>query len=65
MSEDRIINIETKIAHQELLIEELNKVIYDQQKAIDILEKRITSLSQRLQEFTEDVGPANQKPPHY
>lgn len=66
--ENRFINLETKISHQEHLLEELNQVIYRQQKQIDQLEKQVALLTQRLQEASEDsrlIGPANEKPPHY
>lgn len=66
--ETRFIDLETKIAHQELLLEELSQVLYEQQKTIDKLEARLTLLSKRMDEAVEggpEVGPANQKPPHY
>jgi SlyX protein len=31
MNEERLIEIESKLAHQEMLIEELNQVLYKQQ----------------------------------
>ena len=65
MNEERLIAIETKIAHQEFLIEELNQVVYEQQKTIDQLEKKITNLTNRVLETPEEAGPTHQKPPHY
>lgn len=65
MNDERFIAIETKIAHQEILIEELNQVIYEQQKSLDILEAQLKRLTARVLEGTEDIGPANQKAPHY
>lgn len=68
MTEQRLIDLETKIAHQELLIEELNQVVYEQQKVVDKLEKTLSSLVKRFQdaliEGNEIRGP-NEKPPHY
>lgn len=68
MTEQRLIDIETKIAHQEYLIEELNQVIYTQQKTIDRLEHTLTSLAKRFKEAmsteNEIRGP-DEKPPHY
>jgi SlyX protein len=37
MNEDRLIEIETKIAYQEQTIKDLNDVIYEQQKEIERL----------------------------
>jgi SlyX protein len=68
MSENRFIDIETKIAHQEHQLEELSQVLYEQQKTIDNLEKRLLQLTKKFEDSLEgspDVGPANQKPPHY
>jgi SlyX protein len=68
MTETRFIDIETKIAHQELQLEELSQVLYQQQKTIDQLEKRLVQMSKKFEEAlegTDDIGPANQKPPHY
>jgi SlyX protein len=69
MSEERLVEIETKIAFQEQTIEDLNDVLYKQQQEIerlgsicDALVKRIKELS----EFTPGIdAPANEKPPHY
>lgn len=68
MNEERLIQIETKIAHQEFLIEELNQVIYEQQKTIDKLEVTLNSFAKRLKEvLTEgnDVRGPDERPPHY
>lgn len=67
MTEDRLIDIETKIAHQEHLLEELSQVLYEQQKTIDHLEKRLILLTKKFEDAndTGEIGPANQKPPHY
>ena len=69
MSEDRLVEIETKLAFQEQTIEDLNDVLYEQQQEIerlgaicDALVKRVKELS----EFTPGIdAPANEKPPHY
>ncbi len=68
MLEDRLINIETKIAYQEDLIEELNKTIYLQQQRLDRLTAVCTSLAEHIESLTaakEGGMPANEKPPHY
>ncbi|HEY8270033.1 MAG TPA: SlyX family protein [Pseudobdellovibrionaceae bacterium] len=68
MTEERFIEIETKITHQEFLIEQLNKVIYEQQGKINQLETILTALVKRTQEIMNpepEIGPANDKPPHY
>lgn len=67
MTEQRLIDLETKIAHQELLLEELNQVLYQQQKTIDKLEATVTTLVKRYQDMLiggDEIRP-NEKPPHY
>jgi SlyX protein len=69
MSEERLVEIETKIAFQEQVIQDLNDVLCEQQQEIErlgtnyeILVKRVKELS----EFTPGIdAPANNKPPHY
>lgn len=69
MSEDRLIDLEVKITHQEFLIEQLNKALYQQQVQLDQLEALLKALGKRLQSgggtSGGDVGPADEKPPHY
>ncbi|MGZ3771630.1 MAG: SlyX family protein [Bdellovibrio sp.] len=67
MTEQRFIDLETKIAHQEYLIEELNQTVYQQQKIIDKLESTLETLIKRYQELVEggnEIRP-HEKPPHY
>jgi SlyX protein len=68
MDEERLINIEIKIAYQEDLIEELNNTIYQQQQQIDRLQTACQSLANNLQSLTEsgnEISPGNEAPPHY
>jgi SlyX protein len=68
MIEERLINIEIKIAFQEDLIEELNKTIYQQQQKLERLEAVCRSLAGHIESLTaaKDGGmPANERPPHY
>lgn len=68
MDEKRIIDLETKIAHQDLLLEELNQVIYQQQLQIDQLDKTLRQLAKRFKEALGSEGEdirGHEKPPHY
>jgi len=67
MSEQRFIDLETKLAHQEALLEELHEVLYKQQARIDQLTSSMKVLIQRNDEEDETKvkGAPNQKPPHY
>lgn len=63
----RFVDIEMKLSHQEYLIEELNQVVRSQQEALDQLEKLVKRMGDRLREGGGEpqVGPGNEKPPHY
>jgi SlyX protein len=68
MIEQRIIELEIKVSHQEVLIEELNQVIYEQQKTTDKLEASVARLVKKLQELlaaNEESQLPHEKPPHY
>ncbi len=72
MTDDRLIEIETKLAFQEDLTQELNKIVYEQQKKIDRLEAVCNSLVEHVRELTRTVaesgrgaGVADERPPHY
>ena len=68
MSDDRFVDIETKLAYQEDLIEALNKVVSDQQQKIDELEKACRKMVDRLVDLSEAFESAqieDAPPPHY
>jgi SlyX protein len=66
--ENRVIELESKLAFQEEMINELNTVITDQQKQLDMLREAQVMLNQRFQAMTETSVDPNEKeppPPHY
>lgn len=68
MIEERLINLETKIAYQEDLIEELNKTVYQQQKELERLEAICKSLAGHIESLSaarNEGMSANERPPHY
>ena len=68
MDEDRLIDIETKMAHQEQLLTELNEVLTDQQAQISQLEALSQSLIDRLKSLVDTAGAGeltDDRPPHY
>ena len=66
MSEQRIIDLEIKISHQDHLLEELHQVVYEQQKTIDSFQKKLTSLIKRFEDsgVGSEIRSGNEKPPH-
>lgn len=67
-TEDRFIDIEIKLAHQEDLVESLNTRVYEQQKQIDKLEQMCAALVQHVRDQAQSGGggaAAHEPPPHY
>lgn len=68
MSEARLVEIESKLAHQEHLVLELNDVVTRQQAEIDGLHERYEALLARVRalgEMLPEAGPGDERPPHY
>ena len=68
VTDKRLIDIETKLAHQEQLLGELNDVVTNQQAQITKLEHLCSSLIERLRSLSDgepDPGAADERPPHY
>ncbi len=68
MTEERFVDIETKIAFLEDQVEEMNKTIYQQQQKIERLEAISEALARELRALAEagnEGKVANERPPHY
>jgi len=52
--DEKLIDLEIRFTHQENHIEELDKVIYQQQKTIDSITERLSELERRLKTATEN-----------
>jgi len=63
--DNRFIDIEIKLAHQEHLVESLNERIYQQQQQIDKLENLIAAMAERIRTRDSAQVPINERPPHY
>jgi SlyX protein len=68
MSEERFVDLETRLAHQDQMLHELNDVVTDQQAKIMQLEELCRSLIDRVRSLGEGPpagDPADERPPHY
>ena len=68
MSEERFVELESKLAHQDQLLDELNEVLTDQQARLMQLEELCRSLVERVRvlgEPSHDSDPDAERPPHY
>jgi SlyX protein len=65
---DDIVDLQTRLAFQDGVLEELNQVITDQQKQIDRLELSLTALKGQLEslQHTQMMRQSDEPPPpHY
>jgi SlyX protein len=68
MSEERFIDLESRLAHQDQLLNELNDVVTAQQAQLMRLEELCRSLVDRVKSIGEGVhtgDAADERPPHY
>jgi SlyX protein len=68
-NEERLIDLEIRIARQDDLVETLNTQVYRQQKRIDELAALCAALVGRMQDFAASASERNaitdERPPHY
>ena len=68
MTEDRFIDLETRLSYQDEAIRSLSDTVARQQKRIDQLENLARQLLDRVKSMNEPVykgTPADEVPPHY
>ena len=66
--EEKFIDLEIRLTHQENHIQELDKIIYQQQQAIDFMQQQIKNLQGKLKNVSEyNILPQSEEkpPPHY
>ena len=66
MLEEKIKDLEIKFAHQDFLVDQLNKIIASQQQTIEKMQKDIQDLKLSLLENTSQTRSLEDDiPPHY
>jgi SlyX protein len=68
MSEERFIDLESRLAHQDQLLNELNDVVTAQQAKIMQLDELCKSLLSRVRSLGDAMpagSPGDERPPHY
>jgi SlyX protein len=65
MTDERVTNLEIRAAEQERTIEELSGQIAGQWKVIELLQKRLDAVTNRLLALEEQIAPGGGgNPPH-
>lgn len=63
---DRLDALETRIAHQDQTIDELNTTITAQWRQIDVLKRKLETLEQQVRSGVQIADPDGEvPPPHY
>jgi SlyX protein len=68
VDDEKLIDIETKLAHQEHLLATLNDALTDQQAQITGLENLCRSMVDRIRTLPDaggEGGSTDERPPHY
>ena len=68
MNENRLVEIETKLAFQENTIKDLSETVYNQQKQIDTLKETLKHLIDQIEDsslISTEGNLKDDKPPHY
>lgn len=67
VTEERLTDIEIRLAHQDQLLVDLDKVVTEQQARIMQLEELCTQLIERVRSYGDGAidAPQDEKPPHY
>jgi len=64
--QDPVVGLEIKLTFQEQLLDELNKIVIDQQRQIDKLSVKLTTLEGKMESsggMGNDI--VNPRPPHH
>jgi SlyX protein len=61
--EPRVVDLEIRYSHLEKQLAELNQVVFEQQKTIELLQQQLVALRTRVTGMGEPME--NEKPPHY
>jgi uncharacterized coiled-coil protein SlyX len=61
--DDRLTELEIRYAHLERQFAELSEVVFEQQKAIEALQREVANATRRLRDLGEPI--VDEKPPHY
>lgn len=66
MNEKRIDELEIRMSHLENYLNQLNEIVLENGKMLEIIKKEQQSFRQQIDEVTNQMpGPEAAKPPHY
>ena len=63
--EDRIVDLEVRLAYQDKIIADLDEVVRAFADRVIKLERELDAVKETLKTGVPEVGPQDEKPPHY
>ncbi len=61
----RVVELEVRLSYQDKLIADLDEVLQTFTRRVESLERELAELKSAIEQGTPQVGPADEKPPHY
>lgn len=61
----RFVELETRLAYQDRTIEDLNEVVIGLRADLDSLRRELGRLERKIDQGGDEIGPANERPPHW
>ena len=65
MDDDRLVELEIRLAYQDKLIRELDALVRAFGERLDQTARELAQLKQTIRSPESPTGPANEPPPHY
>jgi uncharacterized coiled-coil protein SlyX len=62
---DRITELEVRAAHQQRELEQLHEVLLDLRHELETSRRKVSEIEEKLRSDAPEVGPANERPPHW
>jgi uncharacterized coiled-coil protein SlyX len=63
--EDRVLELEVRSSYQERLIAELDAVVKEFARRVEVLERELVQLRKSTATRADPIGGADEPPPHY
>jgi len=62
---DRLTELEIRLAHQERTTDQLHEVVLDLRKELESMRRKFGEIEAKLESDANEIGPANELPPHW
>ena len=62
---DRITELEIRAAHQQRELEQFHEVLLEIRRELESSRRKVEEIEERLRSDGPEVGPANDRPPHW